>query len=138
MAANTCYARSAFTRKRVRIVCSGYEFIERRRVWDRVGSRCDGETLFPEIFLPRQVGRKPLRKRSYYFPFHDAPRYACLHAEREKRRTADNGGRIRWESCVWETFVCYLVSRAARISADSLVIILLERSHANEESRFAG
>lgn len=71
-----------------------YEFIERRRVWERVASRCDGETLFPEIFLPRQVGRKPPRKRSYYFPFHDAPRYACLHAEREKRRT-ENGGQRR-------------------------------------------
>lgn len=153
MVADTCYAQNAFTRKRC-VCCIAATSLSNA---DECGSAlllgCDQESrterlnsrrFFSRARSHRQPAagnreRKSLRKRLYYFSFHDAPRYACLRAEREKRRAGYNGGRERWESGVWETFVCYAYictlgfARAARISADSLMIILLKRSHANRD-----
>jgi len=79
--------------------------------------------LFQEIFLLHQVGRKPLKKRLYYFSFHDSLIYMLTRGN-ERNGKLDNGSRKRQKSRVWETFVNYLVSRVARILANSSILKL--------------
>lgn len=104
MAADTCRAHKACTR--VRAAGSGHEFIERRRVWE---ARLSSAFISADFSSPGSGRKKePLRRRSRYFSFRDASRYACLHTGREKRGAgeADNGSDgKRWESRVWETLL---------------------------------
>lgn len=102
---------------------------EGARVWERVVSRRDGETLIPGDVSPAPRSRE---EAVVLFLF---PRCSSICMLTRGTREPDNGGGERWESRVWETLVRHAVARAARISAGSFTIILLERSHANEESR---
>lgn len=78
--------------------------------------------FIPGDFSPAPGRRKPLRREVlYYFSFHDAPRYACVHAKRrigqwrrQTMRIMRMGNRH------------YLISRIARISADSVTITMID------------
>lgn len=72
-------AERVYARKRVRS-----EFIERRRVWERVAARRGRGGFIPEIFLRARSGGSRRGSGRIIFPFHDA-RYACLRARENER-----------------------------------------------------
>ena len=126
MVADTCYALNAVTRVYTWLY-NGYGFIERTRgarVWERVISRHDRETLFLEIFLPRQVGGS--RWGEKYCIIFLSTMLLDMHAYTR------NGESGQWRREAMKIMrmgnIHYLISRIARISADSVMIITVDRT----------